>query len=126
MVLLRPINCRNKNAAKIIDEVEVLLRVAAPLDNKILRLTFEQLHPTTWFEIDQKQIRQWAAGAFELRIEKTFVETDSSQEQVTSIGRLAGEFGAFINRAKLDGLSKERIQSLGEDYLRRAEEEESE
>jgi DNA repair protein SbcD/Mre11 len=126
MVLLKPINCRNKNAAKIIDEVEALLKGAAPLDNKILRLTFEQLHPTTWFEIDQKQIRQWAAGAFELRIEKTFVETDDSQEQVTSIGGLAGEFSAFINRAKLDGLSKERMRSLGEDYLRRAEEEEAE
>ena len=126
IVLLKPISCRSKNAAKVMDEVEVLLKGASPLENKILRLTFEQLQPTTWFEIDQKQIRQWAASAFELRIDKTFVASDSAQENATSIGGLAGEFSAYIKRAELDGLSQERLQSMGEEYLRRAEEEEAE
>ena len=126
MVLLKSINCRNKSAARIMSEVEALLTSAAPLDDKILRLTFEHLHPTTWFEIDQKQIRQWSTDAFELRIEKMFTESESVQEQVTSIGGLAAEFSAYIKRAKLEGLSQERLRVLGEEYLTRAEEEETE
>ncbi len=126
MVLLKPINCRSKSGAMIMSEVEALLQDAAPLEHKILRLTFEHLHPSTWFEIDQKQIRQWSTGAFELRIEKTFVESESVQETATSIGGLAGEFSAYIKRAKLDGLSRDRLRAMGEEYLTRAEEEEAE
>lgn len=124
MILLKPVACRNRQAVNIMTDVKTLLDGAAPLDGKILRLTLNAIHPATWLEIEQKQIRQWASSAFEMRIEKTFAESESDGDDTISIGGLAAEFAAYMAKVKVDDLNRERLRVMGEDYLRRAEEEE--
>lgn len=124
IAVLPPIACPERSLQEIHNAVEMSLRKAAPITEKIVIVRLEQVDPTTWIELQRERRgieRQYAAEAFEVRWDHTSTESKVGK-QLTTIGSLAMEFAAFMKTAKIEGLNRDRLRRLGERLIAEASE----
>ena len=117
MVDLMPVDCSNIDKFQIGPEIIRRIEEVEP-EEKILRLKILNLPMEVYKSLDFNQFRKLTAAAlhFELQYDVT---KDDQDTQVADIRfeLLGNEFKSFISNQAIEGLDKEKLTSLGLDYL---------
>jgi DNA repair exonuclease SbcCD nuclease subunit len=125
IAVLPALPCRGRTLPEILEALRKDLSGCTALAGAIVVVRLEEIDPVTWIEVQKERRaleREHLAGAFEVRWERTFAETQRGGPGGGAIGSLAIEFAAFMRSAGVEGLDRERLRKLGERLIVQAQE----
>ncbi|MBI4744471.1 MAG: exonuclease SbcCD subunit D [Actinobacteria bacterium] len=124
MIDLPEIDAQRTDSEKLDGEIEKRLTEASP-KGKILRLQINNISSSAKNAINYNQIRQLIADAihFELKFNYSKSSDYEIQAESPTIGNLLTEFNNYVSNLVVEASDKEKILSLGIDFLKRAGEE---
>ena len=95
---LSPIDASNKDTTQIMEEIEAAIK-SFDVKDKIVRIKINNIEPHILENINDRQIREWAAGAlhFEPLYEKAAKAGEKAEIVKPSIGGIKEEFVDYIN-----------------------------
>jgi DNA repair exonuclease SbcCD nuclease subunit len=117
MIDLIPIDCSLIDKFEIGNEILKKIEVEKPLD-KILRLKIRNLPIEVYRTLDFNKFRKLTSEAlhFEFQYEVT-KETGELQAPSIKFDLLGNEFMEFLTKEAIEGLDKDKLESLGLEYL---------
>jgi DNA repair exonuclease SbcCD nuclease subunit len=97
----------------------VVARASQVPAGAVARLYIENVDPEVYRLIDMQAVREAASAALHLKLEPQFLSTTMHAElpQVTTLG---AQWDGYVGGQDLTGLDRDRIRSLGHDYLDQA------
>ena len=97
----------------------VLTRASQVPEGSVARLYVDGVDPEVYRMLDMHAIRDTASAALALKLEPQFVSTTMHAElpKVTTLG---AQWDGYIGGQDLTGLDRDRVRSLGHDYLDQA------
>jgi exonuclease SbcD len=119
MIDLRPIEAKGMTTSELMKDVEEAL-TGRDIKDAVVRLNVLNVKPSIYRSMDFRRIHQWGAEA--LYLEPRFqLQGDefSLQSSSASITALDQEFVAFLDRYPVTGADKDRVRTLGLQYLSR-------
>jgi DNA repair exonuclease SbcCD nuclease subunit len=124
MIDLPQIDAQNMDSGKLTTEIEKKLNEINPA-GKILRMPINNIEPSTKNTIDYNQIRKLTSDAthFELKFNYLKSSDHEIQSESPTIGNLLTEFNNYVSGLVIENNDKEKILSLGINFLKKAGEE---
>jgi hypothetical protein len=100
----------------------VLERASAVPDGAVARLFVDNVDPEAYRLLDLDAVRDAAANALHLKLEPTFTGAAYRWEP-TGLDTMPARWAGYVEHQDLTGFDRERIKTLGDDYLLTAVEE---
>ncbi|HEX7276750.1 MAG TPA: DNA repair exonuclease [Acidimicrobiales bacterium] len=97
----------------------VLERAAAVPDGAVARLYIEQVEPEAFHLLDREAVRDASAHALHVKLEPQFRESEGRVE-LPELQSLPAQWGQYVEGQDLVGFDRDRIRTMGDDYLARA------
>jgi exonuclease SbcD len=121
MIDLPEVKVRGRSAEEIMAELERKVREQNPED-KIIRIKLTDIPDATYRSLPFDRIADLKNEAFSLDVR--FEKEEKPEENLyadLNLGRLDQAFEKFLGAKVVEGLDKEKLKSLGLDFLHRAE-----
>ena len=113
MVSIGPLDCKGLSASEIANEVE---RKAGAVDDKIVRIIFDNIPRHVRSSLDMKRIRQAMSGS--LYWEPLYNYSNGAGRVASSkIGSIGEEFENYVRNLNLKPDEAEKVLSMGREYL---------
>jgi exonuclease SbcD len=97
----------------------VLARAATVGDGAVARLYLDEIDPEAYRLLDREAVRAAAGAAMFLKLEPRFRETHS-QVELPDMSSLPSQWATYVNEQDLAGFDRDRIRSMGDEYVSRA------
>jgi DNA repair exonuclease SbcCD nuclease subunit len=97
----------------------VMERAAAAPADSVARLYLDGVDPQAYRMLDLQAVRDAAGRALYLKLEPQFVSVATTGE-LPSVETIGGQWDGYLANQDLAGLDRDRIRTLGHDYLRDA------
>ena len=120
MAILPPIECRGRGAREIEDEVETLCKRG--IKEKIVQITFNNVHRHQYVELNFQRLKEITAEAVHVKWVENWAVEKGKKSAGTSIGTLTAEFESFLEHQEIKDLDKKKLAKLGIDFLSAVEE----
>ena len=120
MVTLPSVHALGLSPAEV--QVQVLERAASVPDGAVARLYLEGIDPEAYRLLDMEAVREAGAAALLVKLEPQFAGTAGNVE-LPELQSLPAQWAGYVAGQDLAGFDRDRIRSLGDDYLARAVEE---
>lgn len=116
MVICDPIDCTGLSVGEIEDALEAI--AAKGVEEKIIQVTFNNIHRHQYVELDQRKIKEMTSGAMHVKwLYNAAADERRRGGTQTAIGSLTTEFEAFLSKQDINDLDKERLEGMGRQYL---------
>jgi DNA repair exonuclease SbcCD nuclease subunit len=100
-------------------QAAVLERAAAVPDGAVARLYLEQVEPEAFHLLDREAVREASANALLVKLEPQF-RASEGHAQLPELQSLPAQWGEYVHGQDLVGFDRDRIRTMGDDYLARA------
>ncbi len=100
-------------------QAAVLERAAAVPNGAVARLYLEQVEPEAFHLLDREAVREASAKALLVKLEPRFRESEG-HAQLPELQSLPAQWGEYVQGQDLVGFDRDRIRTMGDDYLARA------
>jgi DNA repair exonuclease SbcCD nuclease subunit len=102
-------------------EADILARVATIPQGAVARLYIEGADAEAYRLLDLEKIREAASAALHLKLEPSFM-TASGPSQLPDVEDLGAQWHSYLDEPSVDltGYDRDRIKSLGDEYLAKA------
>lgn len=100
-------------------QAAVLERAAAVPDGAVARLYIEQVEPEAFHLLDREAVREASARALHVKLEPQFRESEGRVE-LPELQSLPAQWSRYVEGQDLVGFDRDRIRTLGDEYLARA------
>jgi DNA repair exonuclease SbcCD nuclease subunit len=117
LVTLEPVYAIGLSPAEL--QARVLDRAAAAPEHSVARLYLEGVDPQAYRMLDLQAVREAANGALYLKLEPQFVSMSIASE-LPSMDTIGGQWDGYLEGQDLTGLNRDRLRTMGHDYLRDA------
>jgi DNA repair protein SbcD/Mre11 len=98
---------------------KVLERASAIPAGAVARLYVESVDPDVWHLLDLHAVRDAARAGLHLKLEPLYVAT-TMRAELPTMTSLQSQWEGYVTGQDLTGLDRERVRTLGHDYLDRA------
>jgi hypothetical protein len=85
----------------------------------VARLFLEGVDPQAYRMLDLQAVREAAGSALYLKLEPQFVSMTMPSE-LPSVDTIGGQWDGYLQGQDLTGLDRDRLRTMGHDYLRDA------
>ncbi len=120
LVTLKTVEAFGLSPAEVFDAV--MVRASAVPAGAVARLYLEGVDPEAYRLLDLHAVRDAAANALFLRLEPKFAGT-RNEVALPETATIPAQWSDYVGRQDLVGFDRERLRSMGEEYLSRAVEE---
>jgi DNA repair exonuclease SbcCD nuclease subunit len=117
LVTLEPVYAMGLSPAELSERV--MQRAAAAPEHAVARLYLEGVDPQAYRMLDLQAVRDAAHQALHLKLEPQFMAVATTSE-LPSVETIGGQWDGYLENQDLVGLDRERMRTLGHDYLRDA------
>jgi DNA repair exonuclease SbcCD nuclease subunit len=100
-------------------QTRVLDRAALAPAGSVARLFLESVDPQAYRMLDLQAVREAAGSALYLKLEPQFVSMTMHAE-LPSVDNIGGQWDGYLEGQDLMGLDRDRLRTMGHDYLRDA------
>jgi DNA repair exonuclease SbcCD nuclease subunit len=100
-------------------QAAVLDRAGAVPDGAVARLYLEQVEPEAFHLLDREAVREASANALLVKLEPQF-RASEGHAQLPELQSLPAQWGEYVQGQDLVGFDRDRIRTMGDDYLARA------
>jgi len=101
-------------------QLQVLERAAKVPKGAVARLYLEGVDPEAYRLLDLQAVREEASAALYLKLEPQFGQVGSRVEDLPELDAMGARWERYVEDQDLTGLDRDRIRSLGLQYLDRA------
>ncbi|MGQ0743676.1 MAG: metallophosphoesterase family protein [Acidimicrobiales bacterium] len=120
LVTMEPVQAWGRSPAEVADAV--MARAAAVPAGSVARLYLEGVDPEAYRLLDLAAVRDAARAGLYLKIEPQFAAT-LSRVELPELSSIPSKWGGYVDGQDLAGFDRERLRSLGSQYLSAAVEE---
>ncbi|MHB8295642.1 MAG: metallophosphoesterase family protein [Acidimicrobiales bacterium] len=100
-------------------EAKVVEAVAGVSEGAVARLYLANVDPQSYRLLDQAAIREAHAAALHVKLEPSFVDT-ATPVDLPELATIAASWRRFVEGQDLAGVDRERVETMGEQYISRA------
>jgi DNA repair exonuclease SbcCD nuclease subunit len=98
---------------------KVLERASSVPEGAVARLYVEGVVPDVWRMLDQHSVRDAAKAGLHLKLEPIYVAA-TLRAELPTVTSLGAQWEGYVGGQDLTGLDRDRVRSLGQQYLDRA------
>ena len=101
-------------------QLQVLERAARVPEGAVARLYLEGVDPEAYRLLDLQAVREEASAALYLKLEPQFGQVGTRVEDLPDLDAMGARWERYVEDQDLTGLDRDRVRSLGLQYLDRA------
>lgn len=120
MVDLPALDARSLDSEALMSKLENLLETQ-DLSGKIVRLTIENVSPSTYRALNFGRIRELTAPALHFELKYRQEHAPEAEPPPSNLGGILSEFREFVRLLTIEELNKEKICALGEKLLQESQ-----
>jgi DNA repair exonuclease SbcCD nuclease subunit len=117
LVTLEPVYAMGLSPSEL--SQRVMERAASAPARAVARLYLEGVDPQAYRMLDLQAVRDTARHALHLKLEPQFASMATTTD-LPSVDTIGGQWDGYLENQELLGLDRDRVRTLGHDYLRAA------